>query len=69
MMHENQLPVTADMVRELVESQFPEWVSLPITPVHSEGTVNAIFRIGERSGGTLSPATRRRRGDETCSPV
>jgi aminoglycoside phosphotransferase (APT) family kinase protein len=48
MMHENQLPVTADIVRELVESQFPEWVSLSITPVHSEGTVNAIFRIGER---------------------
>lgn len=46
-MHENQLRVTVDLVRELVSDQFPEWASLPISPVRSEGTVNAIFRIGD----------------------
>lgn len=47
-MHEGQLLVTADMVRDLVGGQFPEHARLPIEPVHSEGTVNAIFRIGEQ---------------------
>ena len=46
-MHEGQLSVTAEMVRDLVGAQFPEYVGLPIEPVRSEGTVNAIFRIGE----------------------
>lgn len=47
-MHEGQLLVTAEMVRDLVGGQFPEYARLPIEPVHSEGTVNAIFRIGEQ---------------------
>jgi aminoglycoside phosphotransferase (APT) family kinase protein len=55
-MHENQLTVTAAIVRSLVDGQFPEWVPLPITAIHSEGTVNAIFRIGDRIGG--SPPAR-----------
>ena len=46
-MHEGQLHVTAEMVRDLVGGQFPEYTGLPIELVHSEGTVNAIFRIGE----------------------
>ncbi len=46
-MHEGQLLVTAEMVRGLVGGQFPEYAGLPIQPVHSEGTVNAIFLIGE----------------------
>ena len=47
-MHENQLRVTVDVVRRLVSDQFPKWAPLSIAPVHSEGTVNAIFRIGDR---------------------
>jgi len=47
MMHEGQLTVTVEMVRELVDGQFPEWAPLPLTPVQSEGTVNAILRIGD----------------------
>ncbi|MCE6994968.1 aminoglycoside phosphotransferase family protein [Saccharothrix sp. S26] len=35
-------------VRRLVDAQFPEWRGLPVTRVASEGTVNAIFRVGER---------------------
>ena len=46
-MHENQLGVTVDVVRDLVSRQFPEWELLSIAPVRSEGTVNAIFRIGD----------------------
>ena len=47
-MHEDQWNVTVDVVRRLVSEQFPDWAQLPITPVNVEGTVNAIFRIGER---------------------
>lgn len=47
-MHPDQLTVSVEMVRELVEKQFPEWVGLPIGEVRSQGTVNALFRIGGR---------------------
>lgn len=46
-MHENQLHVAVEVVSELVRDQFPEWAELTITPVESEGTVNAIFRAGD----------------------
>jgi aminoglycoside phosphotransferase (APT) family kinase protein len=45
-MHADQLIVTLDTVRELVDKQFPEWRELPVSDVTSSGTVNAIFRIG-----------------------
>ena len=46
-MHADQLTVTVETVRELVDEQFPAWRSLPIRAVDSQGTVNAIFRIGD----------------------
>lgn len=45
-MHEDQLDVPMDTVRRLVDDQFPEWRGLPVRRVTSDGTVNAIFRIG-----------------------
>lgn len=47
-MHPSQLEVSAATVRELIDEQFPQWSDLPISPVASHGTVNALFRIGER---------------------
>lgn len=47
-MHADQLAVTVEMVRRLVDAQFPAWVSLPVGRVNSEGTVNTIFRLGDR---------------------
>jgi aminoglycoside phosphotransferase (APT) family kinase protein len=47
-MHADQLTVPLETVRALVDEQFPEWARLPITEATSEGTVNAIFRIGDR---------------------
>jgi aminoglycoside phosphotransferase (APT) family kinase protein len=46
-MHVGQLNVAADTVRELVAAQFPGWRDLPVRPVGSTGTVNALFRVGE----------------------
>jgi aminoglycoside phosphotransferase (APT) family kinase protein len=47
-MHPNQLTVSLETVRKLVDAQFPEWRGLPIKQFASQGTVNALFRIGER---------------------
>jgi aminoglycoside phosphotransferase (APT) family kinase protein len=46
-MHPGQLAVTAETVRGLVGEQFPQWRALPVVPVRSAGTVNALFRLGE----------------------
>lgn len=46
-MHEDQLTVHVPAVRELIDAQFPRWRGLPVAPVDSQGTVNAIFRVGE----------------------
>lgn len=35
------------LVRRLVAVQFPDWASLPIEPVPSSGTDNALYRLGE----------------------
>jgi aminoglycoside phosphotransferase (APT) family kinase protein len=47
-MHSGQLAVPVATVRELVDAQFPAWRDLAIHAVDSQGTVNAIFRIGDR---------------------
>lgn len=46
-MHPDQLDLSIDDVRHLVDEQFPEWRHLSITAVASSGTVNALFRLGE----------------------
>jgi aminoglycoside phosphotransferase (APT) family kinase protein len=47
-MHPDQLDVPLETARVLVDEQFPEWKSLPVRRIESTGTVNAIFRIGDR---------------------
>jgi aminoglycoside phosphotransferase (APT) family kinase protein len=47
-MHADQLSVSLETVRTLVDEQFPEWRSLTVRSIPSQGTVNAIFRIGDR---------------------
>ncbi|GGO24138.1 aminoglycoside phosphotransferase family protein [Micromonospora parathelypteridis] len=45
-MHVDQVDVTVDVVTALVAQQFPQWRALPIRPLASTGTVNALFRVG-----------------------
>lgn len=47
-MHEDELSVADQTVRALVDAQFPRWRRLPVRRVAAQGTVNAIFRLGER---------------------
>jgi aminoglycoside phosphotransferase (APT) family kinase protein len=46
-MHANQLVVPVQAVRKLVDEQFPRWRELHVRSLASQGTVNALFRIGE----------------------
>ena len=47
-MHSDQLEVPVAVVRRLVGGQFPCLRRLPVRPVTTTGTDNAIFRIGDR---------------------
>jgi aminoglycoside phosphotransferase (APT) family kinase protein len=47
-MHPNQLTISPETVRRLVDAQFPRWRDLPVEQFASQGTVNALFRIGQR---------------------
>jgi aminoglycoside phosphotransferase (APT) family kinase protein len=45
-MHADELETDASLVRRLLAAQFPRWADLPIEPVPSAGTDNAIYRLG-----------------------
>ena len=47
-MHDGEVDIDADLVGRLVAEQFPHLADLPITEVRSTGTVNAIYRLGDR---------------------
>ncbi|MFR9796045.1 aminoglycoside phosphotransferase family protein [Streptomyces sp. MS06] len=47
MMHEDEIPTDAALVRRLLTHQFPQWAELPVSPVDSAGTENAIYRLGD----------------------
>jgi aminoglycoside phosphotransferase (APT) family kinase protein len=47
-MHPDQLTISVETVHELVENQFPDWAGLPIAEIASQGTVNALFRLGDQ---------------------
>jgi aminoglycoside phosphotransferase (APT) family kinase protein len=45
-MHADQLPIDMGTVRRLIDDQFPQWQRKSIEAIATDGTVNAIFRIG-----------------------
>src|SRR5262245_18624560 len=46
-MHEDQVDIDAELLRRLLDGQFPDLAGLTITRVRSLGSVNALFRIGD----------------------
>ena len=46
-MHADEVETNPDLVRRLLEAQFPRWADLRIEPVPSAGTDNALFRLGD----------------------
>ena len=45
-MHDDEVITDASLVKRLIASQFPQWAELPIKPVPSAGTDNALYRLG-----------------------
>ena len=45
-MHAREIETDAALVRNLLVAAFPHWAGLPIHPVPSSGTVNALYRLG-----------------------
>jgi aminoglycoside phosphotransferase (APT) family kinase protein len=46
-MHADEVHTDASLVRRLLAAQFPQWADLPVIPVASAGTVNALYRLGD----------------------
>jgi aminoglycoside phosphotransferase (APT) family kinase protein len=46
-MHADEVHTDVSLVHRLLTAQFPHWADLPIAPVASSGTDNAMFRLGE----------------------
>ncbi len=46
-MHADEFEIDIALVQRLLSSQFPEWATLPLQPVPSAGTDNALFRLGK----------------------
>ncbi|MEJ7653672.1 MAG: aminoglycoside phosphotransferase family protein [Chloroflexia bacterium] len=45
-MHFDEVDTDLSLVGRLLATQFPQWANLPIEPVHSAGTDNAMYRLG-----------------------
>jgi aminoglycoside phosphotransferase (APT) family kinase protein len=46
-MHVDEVDIDISLVCSLLAAQFPQWADLSLDPVHSTGTDNAIFRLGD----------------------
>jgi aminoglycoside phosphotransferase (APT) family kinase protein len=46
-MHADELAIDVSLVRRLLAAQFSQWAHLPLRPVASAGTDNALFRLGD----------------------
>ena len=45
-MHADEVHTDVSLVGRLLATQFPQWADLPIEPVRSAGTDNALYRLG-----------------------
>jgi aminoglycoside phosphotransferase (APT) family kinase protein len=46
-LHPDELDIDVSLVRRLLAAQLPQWADLPLRPVVSSGSDNAIYRLGE----------------------
>ena len=46
MMHNDQIHIDAPLVTHLINKQFPQYRSLEVKKLDTQGTVNAIYRLG-----------------------
>ena len=41
------MEITIEIVKQLIEEQFPQWKNLPVRPVAKSGHDNRTFHLGE----------------------
>lgn len=46
-MHFDEVNTNVSLVSGLLAKQFPKWANLPVKPVNSAGTDNALYRLGD----------------------
>ena len=46
-MHADEVDTDVALVRRLLATQFSQWADLPIQPVPSAGTDNALYRLDD----------------------
>lgn len=46
-MHAGEFATSVELVRRLLAAQLPQWAGLPLVPLASSGTVNALYRFGD----------------------
>jgi len=45
--HEDETDINIDIVRKLLQGQFPQWQDLPLKLIHPEGTDNVMYQLGD----------------------
>ena len=53
-MHADDIATDVALVRRLLAAQFPQWAALPLAPVASAGTDNALYQLGDDLAVRLS---------------
>lgn len=53
-MHVDEVDTSVSLVVRLLAAQFPQWADLPIEPVPSAGTDNALYRLSTAIFNLLS---------------
>lgn len=46
-MHVDEIDTDAGLVQKLLAAQFPQWADMPLEPLQSSGTDNALYRLGD----------------------
>ncbi|MCP4922574.1 MAG: aminoglycoside phosphotransferase family protein [bacterium] len=45
-MHADEVDISPELIRKLLEDQFPNWADLPLKVIRPEGTDNAMYKLG-----------------------
>ena len=45
-LHADEIAISGDLVRSLIDSQFPDFKSFALTPLATTGSTNVLFRLG-----------------------
>jgi aminoglycoside phosphotransferase (APT) family kinase protein len=46
-LHDDEIPIDVDLVRKLVDRQFPRYAARPLTRLDASGSTNVLFRLGD----------------------